>query len=87
MPGSGAPREAASAGSRRGADRRRTARRAPQQRAGRLYDALPGPKELVGFSAAEGAHLHCEPMGRARFEQRVFDWPAARLASGPPVRD
>ncbi|MFI1500234.1 alpha/beta hydrolase family protein [Streptomyces platensis] len=52
----------------------------------RLYDALPGPKELVGFPAAEGAHLHCEPMGRALFEQRVFDWLDARLASGPPAR-
>ncbi|MCS0605406.1 dipeptidyl aminopeptidase [Streptomyces sp. LP11] len=40
----------------------------------RLYDALPGPKELVRFTEAEGAHLHCEPMGRALFEQRVFDW-------------
>ncbi|WP_310727368.1 hypothetical protein [Streptomyces sp. N2A] len=45
----------------------------------RLYDALPGPKELLRFTAAEGAHLHCEPMGRARFEQRVFDWLDARL--------
>lgn len=40
----------------------------------RLYDALPGPKELIRFTEAEGAHLHCEPLGRARFEQRVFDW-------------
>ncbi|MFI0714351.1 alpha/beta hydrolase family protein [Streptomyces inhibens] len=46
----------------------------------RLYDALPGPKEVVRFSEAEGAHLHCEPMGRALFEQRVFDWLDARLA-------
>ncbi|WP_433859585.1 alpha/beta hydrolase family protein [Streptomyces kronopolitis] len=45
----------------------------------RLYDALPGPKELVSFSAAEGAHLHCEPTGRALVEQRVFDWLEARL--------
>ncbi|MCF3142944.1 alpha/beta hydrolase family protein [Streptomyces platensis] len=53
----------------------------------RLYDALPGPKELVAFPAAEGAHLHCEPMGRALFEQRVFDWLDARLAPGtPPAR-
>jgi dienelactone hydrolase len=40
----------------------------------RLYDALPGPKQLVRFTEAEGAHLHCEPMGRALCEQRVFDW-------------
>ncbi|MFJ7147720.1 alpha/beta hydrolase family protein [Streptomyces sp. NPDC100445] len=39
-----------------------------------LYDLLPGPKRLVRFTEEEGAHLHCEPMGRALFEQRVFDW-------------
>ncbi|QTD98514.1 alpha/beta hydrolase family protein [Streptomyces cyanogenus] len=39
-----------------------------------LYDALPSPKHLVRFTEEEGAHLHCEPMGRALFEQRVFDW-------------
>ncbi|MGW3633573.1 alpha/beta hydrolase family protein [Streptomyces sp. NPDC005122] len=50
----------------------------------RLYDALPGPKALFCFTEAEGAHLHCEPMGRALFEQRVFDWLDARLAAGPP---
>ncbi|WP_393074316.1 alpha/beta hydrolase family protein [Streptomyces sp. LN704] len=50
----------------------------------RLYDALPGPKALVCFTEAEGAHLHCEPTGRALFEQRVFDWLDARLAAGPP---
>jgi dienelactone hydrolase len=40
----------------------------------RLYDALPGPKALVKFTAAEGADRHCEPMARALLEQRVFDW-------------
>ncbi|MER8028284.1 dipeptidyl aminopeptidase [Streptomyces bauhiniae] len=45
-----------------------------------LYDALPGPKELVRFTEEEGAHLHCEPLGRALFEERVFDWLDARLA-------
>ncbi|MES4893112.1 dipeptidyl aminopeptidase [Streptomyces sp. NPDC096012] len=45
----------------------------------RLYDALPGPKRLVRFTEAEGAHLHCEPTGRALFEQRVFDWLDSRL--------
>lgn len=47
----------------------------------RLYDALPGPKQLLRFTEAEGAHLHCEPMGRALFEQRVFDWLDTCLAS------
>ncbi|MFJ4947919.1 alpha/beta hydrolase family protein [Streptomyces sp. NPDC088760] len=45
-----------------------------------LYDLLPGPKQLVRFTEEEGAHLHCEPMGRALFEQRVFDWLDGRLA-------
>ncbi|HET9006119.1 MAG TPA: dipeptidyl aminopeptidase [Actinomycetes bacterium] len=40
----------------------------------RLYDALPGPKQLVGFSADEGADRHCEPMARSLLEQRLFDW-------------
>jgi hypothetical protein len=44
-----------------------------------LYDLLPGPKHLVRFTEEEGAHLHCEPMGRALFEQRVFDWLDDRL--------
>ncbi|MFD4728963.1 alpha/beta hydrolase family protein [Streptomyces seoulensis] len=50
-----------------------------------LYDALSGPKELVRFTEEEGAHLHCEPMGRALFEERVFDWLDARLATAGTV--
>jgi alpha-beta hydrolase superfamily lysophospholipase len=46
----------------------------------RLYDALPGPdKQLVGFTAAEGANWHCEPMGQALADQRIFDWLDERL--------
>ncbi|GAB7029320.1 dipeptidyl aminopeptidase [Streptomyces sp. NPDC021749] len=48
----------------------------------RLHEALPGPGELIRFTEAEGAHLHCEPLGRARFEQRVFDWLDERLGIG-----
>jgi hypothetical protein len=40
----------------------------------RLYDALPGPKRLVRFTAAEGADRHCEPMARSLLEQRILDW-------------
>jgi dienelactone hydrolase len=40
----------------------------------RLFDALPGPKELIRFTSAEGAGLHCEPMARSLLEQRMFDW-------------
>lgn len=48
----------------------------------KLYDALPGPRELVRFAAADGDDLHGEPSGRAVFEQRVFDWLDARLLRG-----
>ncbi|TKG72114.1 alpha/beta hydrolase family protein [Prauserella endophytica] len=36
--------------------------------------------ELAGFTAAEGADRHCEPLGRLVVEQRVFDWLDDRLA-------
>jgi Prolyl oligopeptidase family len=39
-----------------------------------LYDRLPGPKELVRFTAAEGANRHCEPLAPATRETRIFDW-------------
>jgi hypothetical protein len=39
-----------------------------------LYDALPGSKELVHFTAHEGADRHCEPMARTLLEQRMLDW-------------
>ena len=38
-----------------------------------LAALVPGAT-LVPFTAAEGADLHCEPLGRAVFEQRAFDW-------------
>ncbi|MFF7973218.1 alpha/beta hydrolase family protein [Streptomyces sp. NPDC007905] len=50
----------------------------------RLYDALPGPKRLVRFTEAEGAHLHCEPLGRALFEQRVFEVASWEVVYGLP---
>lgn len=40
----------------------------------RLHDALPGPKRLIRFTAAEGADRHCQPMARSLVEQRIFDW-------------
>jgi hypothetical protein len=39
-----------------------------------LFDRLPGEKELVRFTAAEGAGRHCEPMAPALRDARVFDW-------------
>ncbi len=42
----------------------------PQQ----LHDLVPGPKELVRFTAHEGANGHCEPMARSLRDTRIFDW-------------
>lgn len=44
-----------------------------------LHDSLPGEKLLVKFTAAEGADRHCQPMGRALTEQRMFDWLDTKL--------
>ena len=46
----------------------------------RLYDLLEGPKELLPFSASEGAGRHCEPLAPALRDARIFDWLAGRLA-------
>ena len=48
-----------------------------------LYDALPGPKLLVPFTAAEGADLHCEPKALGLRAQRFFDWLDATLGVRP----
>ena len=45
----------------------------------RLYEALPGPKELARFTAEEGSDWHCEPRSPAIRDQRVFDWLDATL--------
>lgn len=39
-----------------------------------LYDRLPGVKELVTFTATEGANRHCEPMARSLRDARIYDW-------------
>jgi hypothetical protein len=39
-----------------------------------LFDALPGRKEIVRFTAYDGADSHCEPLARTLLEQRMFDW-------------
>lgn len=46
-----------------------------------LYDALPGQRKLVPFTAEEGADRHCEPMARSLFDQRIFDWFDEQLAA------
>jgi hypothetical protein len=45
-----------------------------------LYERLPGPKELVTFTAREGASGHCEPLAPALREARIFDWLERHLA-------
>jgi hypothetical protein len=46
-----------------------------------LYDRLPGPRELVRFTAAEGANRHCEPLALATRDRRIFDWLDRYLAA------
>lgn len=39
-----------------------------------LYDRVSSTKQLVKFTAAEGANRHCEPMGLGLRDARIFDW-------------
>ncbi|MDM0108559.1 hypothetical protein QTH97_26675 [Variovorax sp. J22R24] len=39
-----------------------------------LFEALSCPKQLLHFSAAEGAGGHCEMGNRSLRNQRVLDW-------------
>jgi hypothetical protein len=43
-------------------------------------DRLPGPKELVRFTAAEGGGRHCEPLAAALRDARALDWLDRHLA-------
>jgi pimeloyl-ACP methyl ester carboxylesterase len=40
----------------------------------RMFDALRCPKDLIRFSAAEGAGDHCEMMNRSLLNRRTLDW-------------
>jgi hypothetical protein len=46
----------------------------------RLSDNLHNTKQLVAFTADEGADRHCEPLARSLLEQRMFDWLDETLA-------
>jgi dienelactone hydrolase len=46
-----------------------------------LYERLPGEKKLVRFTVEEGAHRHCEPMGVAVRDARIFDWLESHLGA------
>ncbi len=35
---------------------------------------LTAPHELVRFTAADGADLHCEPLAQRLLTARVFGW-------------
>jgi hypothetical protein len=48
----------------------------------RVYEALTCPKELVPFTAAEGADSHCEPKAHGLRDQRIFDWLDETLGVG-----
>jgi hypothetical protein len=39
-----------------------------------LYDNLAGEREITRFLREDGANFHCEPMGRAETECRIFDF-------------
>ncbi len=41
--------------------------------------------ELAHFTAAQGADLHCQPLGRLLTESRVFDWLEERLGLSESV--
>jgi hypothetical protein len=38
-----------------------------------LYDMVKSPKQLISFTAAEGANYHCEPKARLVWEQKMLD--------------
>jgi hypothetical protein len=49
-----------------------------------LYDLLPGAKEIIGFSQAQGANFHCQPTGRQLTHTQMLDWLAGHLPPGQP---
>lgn len=52
-----------------------------------LYDSIKGSKELIRFSAEEGAGDHCEAGAPSLFYQRVFDRLDVLLRAGPLGRE
>ena len=48
-----------------------------------LYDALPGPKTRLEFTAADGAAQHCEMLNRSAANRRILDWIDDTLAARP----
>jgi hypothetical protein len=46
-----------------------------------LYDLLPGEKEILEFTQAQGANFHCQPTGRRLTHTQMLDWLADHLPS------
>jgi hypothetical protein len=44
-----------------------------------LYDLLPGEKQIIGFTQAQGANFHCQPTGRQLTHTQMLDWLAEHL--------
>ncbi len=44
-----------------------------------LYDLLPGEKEILKFTQAQGANFHCQPTGRQLTCTQMLDWLADHL--------
>ncbi len=49
-----------------------------------LYDLLPGEKEIIGFTQAQGANFHCQPTGRRLANTQMLDWLAGHLPGRQP---
>jgi len=47
-----------------------------------LYDLLPGEKEIIEFTQAQGANFHCQPTGRRLTHTQMLDWLAGYLPAG-----
>jgi len=47
-----------------------------------LYHLLPGEKEIIGFTSAQGANFHCQPTGRQLTHTQMIDWLAGYLPGG-----
>lgn len=45
----------------------------------RLYDLLPGHKDIARFGRGQGANFHCQPLGRQLTNAVMFDWLEDRL--------
>jgi hypothetical protein len=46
-----------------------------------LADALTGEKQVLTFTAEQGANWHCQPLGRQLTNKLMLDWLADRLAA------